>query len=129
VHFTGFYGDLPGALRAMDIFAQPSILDEGFPTAVLEAQLAGLPVIASDVGGTRETMDVERTGLLVPPRDIAALAEAIRMLAENPERRKATGEAGPEWIRTSFTLDNMIRQVSEVYEKALAEYRGRSKDK
>ncbi|MEA3365863.1 MAG: glycosyltransferase, partial [Candidatus Hydrogenedentes bacterium] len=64
VHFTGFYDDLAGALRAMDIFAQPSILDEGFPTAVLEAQLAGIPVIASDVGGTRETMDVDRTGLL-----------------------------------------------------------------
>ncbi|MFO7976610.1 MAG: glycosyltransferase family 4 protein [Candidatus Hydrogenedentota bacterium] len=126
-HFTGFYDDLPGALRAMDIFAQPSILDEGFPTSVLEAQLAGLPVIASDVGGTRETMDVERTGLLVPPRDVAALAEAIRTLAEDPARRKAMSEAGPEWIQKSFTLDTMIRQVSDVYEKALAAYRERSK--
>ena len=126
VHFTGFYDDLPGALRAMDVFAQPSILDEGFPTAVLEAQLAGLPVIASDVGGTGETMDVGKTGLLVPPRNAHALAEAIRELAKDPERRKAMGAAGPEWIKGSFTLENMVQQVSDVYDKALAEYRGRT---
>jgi glycosyltransferase involved in cell wall biosynthesis len=128
-HFTGFYNDLPGALRAMDIFAQPSILDEGFPTAVLEAQLAGLPVIASNVGGTGETMDVGTTGLLVPRRDAHALADAVRTLAEDPERRKAMGAAGPEWIKRSFTLDNMIRQVSNVYDKAVAEYRERTQDR
>ncbi|HQK77061.1 MAG TPA: glycosyltransferase, partial [Candidatus Hydrogenedentes bacterium] len=116
VHFTGFYDDLPGALRAMDIFAQPSVLDEGFPTAVLEAQLAGLPVIASDVGGTGETMQAGKTGLLVPPRDVEALAQAMRTLAENPDRRAAMGAAGPEWIRRSFTLDDMVRRVSDVYE-------------
>ncbi len=126
VHFTGFYNDLPGALRAMDIFAQPSVLDEGFPTSVLEAQLAGLPVIASDVGGTHETLDAGKTGLLVPPRNADALAEAIQTLAQDPERRKAMGAAGPEWIQRSFTLENMVRQVSEVYEKALAEYRARA---
>ncbi len=126
VHFTGFYDDLPGALRAMDIFAQPSVLDEGFPTAVLEAQLAGLPVIASDVGGTGETMQAGKTGLLVPPRDVEALAQAMRTLAENPDRRAAMGAAGPEWIRRSFTLDDMVRRVSDVYEKAVAAYRARS---
>ncbi len=125
VHFTGFYDDLPGALRAMDIFAQPSVLDEGFPTAVLEAQLAGLPVIASDVGGTRETMQPGVTGLLVPPRDVEALAEAMRTLAGDPDRRTAMRAAGPEWIRRSFTLEDMVRRVSGVYEKAVATYRAR----
>ena len=67
VRFTGYYEDLPGALRAMDIFVQPSIDHEGFPTSVLEAQAAGLPVIASDIGGTHETLDVGTTGILVPP--------------------------------------------------------------
>ncbi len=128
VHFTGFYDDLPGALRAMDIFVQPSILDEGFPTSVLEAQLAGLPVIATDVGGTGETMDLDVTGLLVPPRNVDALTDAIRSLAQDPERRKAMGAAGPEWILNSFTLDNMIAQVAEVYERAYAEYRARPRD-
>lgn len=127
VHFTGFYNDLPGALRAMDVFAQPSVLDEGFPTAVLEAQLTGLPVIASDVGGTGETMLPGKTGLLVPPRNVEALAEAIRTLAEDPERRMAMSAAGPEWIQRSFTLETMIRQVSDVYEKAVAAYRARSR--
>lgn len=125
VHFTGFYDDLPGALRAMDIFAQPSVLDEGFPTAVLEAQLAGLPVIASDVGGTGETMQPGETGFLVPPRDVEALAEAMRTLAGNPDRRTAMSAAGPEWIRRSFTLEDMVQRVSDVYEKAVATYRAR----
>ena len=127
VHFTGFYDDLPGALRAMDIFAQPSILDEGFPTSVLEAQLSGLPVIATDVGGTGETMDLDATGLLVPPRNVDALADAIRALAQDPGRRKAMGAAGPEWILSSFTLDNMIGHVADVYERAFAEHRARQK--
>ncbi len=126
IHFTGFYADLPGALAAMDVLAQPSILDEGFPTAVLEAQLAGLPVVASDVGGTHETMDVGKTGLLVPPRNMSALAEALQELANNPERRAAMAAAGPPWIEGSFTLDQMIERVCATYEEALEAYRAGS---
>lgn len=126
VVFTGFCEDLPGALAAMDVFALPSILEEGFPTAVLEAQAAGLPVIATDKGGTRETIDVGQTGLLVPPKDAASLAGAIAELAQDVPRRKAMAQAAPEWIAGSFTLDDMIAQVAATYDEALAEWQGKT---
>lgn len=119
VIFTGFYEDLPGALRAMDIFAQPSILEEGFPTSVLEAQAASLPVVASHIGGTHETMDEGATGLLVPPRDVEALAGAIRELAKDDDRRKAMGKAARAWIEKSFTLESMVERVADTYLEAV----------
>ena len=127
VIFTGFYEDLPGALRAMDIFAQPSVLEEGFPTAVLEAQVAGLPVVASDIGGTRETMDVGKTGLLVPPANAEALAAVLGELLAGPERRRAMAAAARPWIERSFTLEKMIAQMTATYEEALALYRERNR--
>jgi glycosyltransferase involved in cell wall biosynthesis len=119
VIFTGFFDDLPGALRAMDIFAQPSIDHEGFPTAVLEAQAARLPVIASDIGGTHETMDRGRTGLLVPPGDARALAEAMRGLLDDPTRRAAMAAAARPWIEASFTLQSMLDQMGAMYHEAI----------
>lgn len=127
VIFTGFYEDLPGALRAMDVFAQPSILEEGFPTSVLEAQVAGLPVVASHIGGTHETLDVGKTGLLVPPKDAPALAAALKDLANDPERRRAMGRAAREWIERSFTLEDMVRKVKDTYLEAWDEYQKRRK--
>lgn len=126
VVFTGFHEDLPGALRAMDLFAQPSILDEGFPTAVLEAQAAGLPVIASDIGGTWETIDRDVTGILTLPRDAAALADALRSLVLDPARRAAMAAAARPWIERSFTLENMIAQMTSTYHEAMAEYARRA---
>ena len=125
ISFAGYYRDLPGALAAMDIFALPSILDEGFPTAVLEAQMAGLPVVATSLGGTHETMDVNRTGLLVPPKDAAALAEALALLARDRPHRKRMGEAARAWVTGSFTLEKMITDVGITYDEALAAYRAR----
>jgi len=120
--FTGFYDDLSGALRAMDIFAQPSILHEGFPTAVLEAQAMGLPVVASDIGGTRETLAPGKTGLLVPPRDSAALADALETLLRDVNLRKRMAEAARPFIEQSFTLAGMIERMSRMYDEALEHY-------
>lgn len=122
VVFTGFHEDLPGALRAMDLFTQPSVLEEGFPTAILEAQVMGLPVIASDIGGTKETMDVGVTGLLVPPGDAPALAEALDALCGAPERRWQMAAAARPWIERSFTLENMTDRVARTYEEAIAAF-------
>ncbi len=129
VVFAGFYADLPGALRAMDIFAQPSVLHEGFPTSVLEAQVMGLPVIASDIGGTRETMAVGETGLLVPPRNVNALAEALRRLTERPELRQKMAAAARPFVTGSFTLAQMLAQVADTYAAALAQAPGTDETK
>ncbi len=124
VVFAGFYDDIPGALRAMDIFAQPSVDHEGFPTAVLEAQGAGLPVIASDIGGTHETMNVGTTGLLVPPADDAALAGAIDRLCSDAGLRGQMAAAARPWIESRFTLPDMIAQMTSLYHEAIAIHRG-----
>ncbi|MBI1318277.1 MAG: glycosyltransferase [Candidatus Hydrogenedens sp.] len=125
VVFTGFYEHLPDALSAMDIFAQPSVDHEGFPTAVLEAQGAGKPVVASDIGGTHETMNVGETGLLVPPKDSAALADALAGLAAEPDRRARMAAAARPWIERSFTRDQMMAQMAAMYREAHEAYRAR----
>ncbi|HNT88646.1 MAG TPA: glycosyltransferase, partial [Candidatus Hydrogenedentes bacterium] len=102
--------------------AQPSIQDEGFPTAILEAQLMGLPVIASNIGGTFETMDVDRTGMLVPPRDADALAIAMRLLLQDAPRRREMAAAARPWVEHSFTLIDMIDRVVATYDEAIAHF-------
>jgi glycosyltransferase involved in cell wall biosynthesis len=125
VVFAGFYDDIPGALRAMDIFTQPSVDHEGFPTAVLEAQAAGLPVVASDIGGTVETIHVGETGILVPPANAAALAEAIGGLCADGARRARMAAAARPWIESRFTLPDMIAQMTAMYREAIEEYERR----
>jgi glycosyltransferase involved in cell wall biosynthesis len=123
VIFTGYYDDLPGALRAMDLFVLPSILDEGFPTCLLEAQAAGLPVIATNRGGTGETMQESVTGVLVPPKNSAALAKAMADLVLHPERRRAMAQEAAAWIRSEFTLDTMVAGVTNAYDEALENHK------
>lgn len=119
---TGYYADLPGALRTMDVFALPTVLDEGFPTVSLEAQAMGLPVVATNRGGTFETMREGETGLLVPAGDGAALASAIGDLIGHRERLEAMGAAARTWVRSQFTLEAMVAAVGETYEEAAEVY-------
>jgi glycosyltransferase involved in cell wall biosynthesis len=119
VHLAGYVDDLIAAYKAMDVCVLPSILDEGLPTALLEAQLAGLPVVASDIGGTRETIDVGKTGVLVRPNDPDGLARAIGQLESDPERLAAMAAAARPWVEESFPLDRMIGQIRQMYLDAL----------
>lgn len=120
--FTGFWDDLTDALNAFDLFALPSTQREGLPTSVLEAQQAGLPIVASDIGGTREAIDPDRTGILVKPGDVSALSDALRTLLSDAPRRQAMGEAASAWIAERFTLQTMIDNISDVYDEAIREF-------
>jgi glycosyltransferase involved in cell wall biosynthesis len=80
-------------LRIMDIFVLPSHR-EGFPRSIVEAMSAGLPVVATDIRGCREAVVHGRTGLIVPPKDAKALADAVEHLLANPEEAAAMGRAG-----------------------------------
>jgi len=125
VIFTGFVDSIASALAAMDIFAHPSVEQEGFPTSLLEAQLAGLPVVASDIGGTTETLRPAETGLLAKPRNPESLSAALIDLLRNGEHRRAMGDAARAWVERSFTLEDMIQQVSDTYDEAIAAHAGR----
>ncbi|MBV9734338.1 MAG: glycosyltransferase family 4 protein [Acidisphaera sp.] len=89
----GYREDIPAILAASDVFVLPSHF-EGLPMSVIEAMLVGLPVVATAIRGPREQVVDGVTGLLVPPREVAALAAALARLAADPALRRSMGQAG-----------------------------------
>ena len=119
VRFLGFRVDIPELLAASDVFALPSLY-EGSPLAVLEAMAAGRAVVSSAIGGTEELIDDERSGLLVPPGDHIALAQALRRVLADPELRSSLGRHAHERVAREFTATAMARRVTGVYEGLLS---------
>lgn len=114
VHFLGVRMDIPDLLGAFDIYALPSRW-EGLPMAVLEAMAAGLPVVASGVGGLPTAIRDGQEGLLVPPEDPAALAAALERLLADPELRRRMGSAAKQRYEADFTLQVMTRRYEALY--------------
>jgi len=107
-------------LPRWDIFVMPSI-EEGFPIAALDAMAAGLPVIATSVGGVPELVEDAKTGWLVPPRDSEALASRLRLLFCNPELRLSMGAAGYARVRDHFSAAKMTESFARLYDDLLNE--------
>jgi glycosyltransferase involved in cell wall biosynthesis len=122
VHFTGRRHDIGNVLMALDVFALPTHR-EALGTVFIEAAAMGVPVIGTDVGGVPETMQAGETGLLVPPRDPAALAAALETLLADPALRRRMGDAGRELIRGQglFSAERTAGQVEHIYTHWLAE--------
>lgn len=105
VTFRGRVGDdeLPSVYRASDVLVLPSTdQSEAFGTVLLEAQACGVPVIASDLPGVRTAFEDGKTGLRVPPGDVASLASAITSLLDDPARRRSMGAAAREYVTARF---------------------------
>lgn len=120
---VGPRSDLPVVYAASDITVHCPIYPDPYPTVVLLAMLMGKPVIGSDIGGIPEQIDHERTGLLVPPDDPSALAQAIIELTEDKAKRESIGAAGMEFIRNAFDPDEQGRRLEELYADVLARCR------
>jgi len=101
-------------LSILDLFVLPS-LSEGMPLALLEAMAAGVPAIATRVGGTTEVIDDGRTGTLVAPGDSRVLAAAITTLLENPRLAKELGQAARQAVAARFSLAGMVQAYERVY--------------
>jgi glycosyltransferase involved in cell wall biosynthesis len=112
--FLGYRADVRAVLPACDVYVNSSV-HEGVSLTILEAMAAGLPVVASRVGGTPEIVEHGRTGFLVPPRSPAALAQEIARLAGDPDARKAFGDAGRARLERSFTIERMIDEYRREY--------------
>lgn len=112
----GFVENAANYLKAFDAFVLPSI-KEGLPYVLLEAGLAGLPVIASRVGGIPEIIEDGKTGLLVPPQNADALCEAMLRLSDSPSMRGSFGTALKERVIGDFSLKTMISQTAVLYKK------------
>ena len=112
-------GTVPSAevarrLRGSDVLMLPS-LDEGLPKVLLEAMACGLPVVATDCGGVSEAFSDGVEGLLVPPRDAAAMAVALERLWRDPALRTRLGEAGRRTATSRFTLDRQLEELHAMY--------------
>ena len=118
IHFLGSAADPVAALRGSTVFAMPS-WRESFPYVVLEAMSAGVPVVASDVGGVREAIADGRHGLLVAPQDPAALAGALARALADEELRARLGAAGRHRVATEFSQPKMLSRLHEVYTEIL----------
>jgi glycosyltransferase involved in cell wall biosynthesis len=94
-------------------------LAEGISNTILEAMAAGLPVIATDVGGNRELVDAGKTGELVPPADSNALALPMLAYARDPESARAAGRAGRARIERDFSLEAMLGRYRSLYHRLL----------
>lgn len=120
VRFVGATEGVAERLSRAQIFVLVSQW-EGLPLSIIEAMRAGLPVIASDVGGVDELVEEGKTGYLVPRSDVCILAERLRQLLEDPTERAAMGAASRQCYETQFTFDRMFESTFEVYRQAIAQ--------
>jgi glycosyltransferase involved in cell wall biosynthesis len=121
VIFTGFRDDVNNIINALDVVAVPSSWHEPCSAVVQQGMALAKPVIGSRMGGTPEMVAENETGLLVPPSDPAALAEALASLAADPALRSQMGEAGAARVEEFFTLAVMTDKVEAIYYQELAQ--------
>jgi len=119
--FTGELPDARVAYTAMDVLALTSAQPEPFGNVVMEAMGMGVPVIATNIGGSLDQVLEGVTGILVPPANPEALAGAVEKLVKDPGLRERMGAAGAERVRRDFSLEEMVRKVDRVLTEALGE--------
>ena len=119
VRWLGHRDDVPYLLACADLFVLPS-LNEGLPLAAMEAMLAGVPIVATDAGGTGEIVRNGATGLLVAPADPRALSEAIRTMLGDRARAMRLATAARELIEREHSAAAMVAATSRLYEELLA---------
>lgn len=112
--FLGRRSDVPEILVSCDIAVLPS-LAEGLPNAVLEYLAAGLPVIATALGGNLEAVLDGVTGLLIPPNDPEALVGGLRRLLQNPDSAATFAKAGQEHAQKEFSFERLVAEVDHLY--------------
>jgi glycosyltransferase involved in cell wall biosynthesis len=120
--FTGFRSDVPDLLSEVSISVLPS-LSEGTSNTLLESMAAGIPVIATRVGGNPEVVEDGVSGLLVPPRDSGALAAATVRLLEDEDLAVKVGQAGRKRVANLFSIDGSVHETERLYQR-LVEAKG-----
>ena len=118
IEFTGHRDDVPRLLADADLFVLPS-RSEAFPNAALEAMAAGLPVVASAVGGLVDLVNPSTSGILVPPSDATALASAIERLYRDPAAAAKMGDAARREVCSRYSFDKMVGAFEDLYEQEL----------
>ena len=112
----GEYLNAASLLYAFDIFLLPS-LKEGLPYALLEAGVAGLPVIATNVGGVPEIIEDMKSGIIIKEKRPKEIEEALKFLIDHPEKRKEFGEQLQKTVAENFTLERMVKETITLYKE------------
>lgn len=120
VKFLGARTDVPALLAQAQVFVLISNW-EGFPLTILEAMRAGLPVVASDVGGSKEAVVDGKTGFLIPREDLMLLRDRLKRLIDHPELRVCMGKNGYRRFIENFTFEQMVKKTVAVYREILSE--------
>jgi glycosyltransferase involved in cell wall biosynthesis len=119
VRLLGYVADMGSWYAAFDAFLLTSA-NEGAPVVAIEAQAAGVPVVATDAGGTRTVVDDGETGFVVKVGDIDALVDRLLRLRDDVELRTRLGATGAERMRTRFSIERMVDDIDRVYKEILA---------
>ena len=119
IRWAGHRNDVDALLAGCDVFAHPTLSD-AFPTVLLEAMAAGLPIVASDVGGIPEIVVPGETGLLVPAGDARPLAAALTDLLSSHEKGRQMGERARAIATERFSIESWLRNLTAVYDEVLA---------
>lgn len=119
VEFLGNRSDIPDLLSRMHCLALSTVTEEAFGRVILEAQAAGVPVVATRVGGVVDIIDEEKTGLLVTPRDPEEMAAAIIRIFKDKALASSLSEAGRKKVERQFTLEEMGEKTLKVYQELL----------
>jgi glycosyltransferase involved in cell wall biosynthesis len=121
IHVVGHRPDAPRLTAASDVFVLPSIKREGLARSLIEAMAYGVAPIVTDCGGSPELVIDGDSGIVVPVRDAAALAAAIRRLYEDPALRHSLGAAARERIGSRFRIETTIEQTLALYRELARE--------
>jgi glycosyltransferase involved in cell wall biosynthesis len=120
VRFLGVRQDVPELMGAADGYVMSSAW-EGMPMVLLEAAAAGLPIVATEVGGNHEVVRHQESGFLVPPRDHAALGRAmLQLMGQTEAQQRSMGERGREYVRSTYGLSRVVDRWEELYREVLA---------
>ena len=118
IHFAGYRNNLQDLYPAMDVFVMSS-LREGLPLTMLEAMAAGVPVVATEVGGIPECIRDKQSGLLIPPRNPRALAEAIRKILNDDGLRQTLIAGAKADVTARFSIERMVKDHEAVYQDVM----------
>lgn len=119
VTLIGFVEDVPQVMSVLDLFVSPSVGAEGLSGTLREALAMGLPAVATDVGGNREILKNNENGLLVPPSDPSAIAEAVLSLLSDRERALEMGRRARIEVEKNFSVEKMVERTEEVYHSVI----------
>ncbi|HTY45796.1 MAG TPA: lipopolysaccharide heptosyltransferase II [Patescibacteria group bacterium] len=125
-HCTQFLGtqrDIPAVMANLDLLVLATTTQEAFGRVIIEAQAAGVPVVATKVGGAVDIIDDGKTGLLVPPADPTGMAEAALRIFRDPASASRMAEAAHQKVKELYNIERMVKSTLDVYEDALASHK------